>query len=248
MCLESLYEDYHSSRKLQKRVIGEDNFTYHFQLSVIKRFGRGEQFLDIGCGVGTIDFFLATKGKSVTGIDISRNAIKIASENARLFKQDNKLSFRVMNFPKEQPKSKYDFIICSEVLEHISDQTKAISKFQQLLKNKGRVFVTTPSQNSLLYRLGLTNRYDKEVGHLRRYTLESLTGKLKEGGFRVIYTDKKEGALREALFMYSLGGMVIRMANRFGFVGDLLTLFDNFILKILGESHIFVVAQKERSL
>jgi len=36
--------------------------------------------LDVGCGVGTLDFYLASKGKSVTGIEISKRAVNIANK------------------------------------------------------------------------------------------------------------------------------------------------------------------------
>jgi len=245
MYRKSLYEDYHSSRKLQKRIIGQKNFTYRYHLSVINRFGNGKEFLDIGCGVGTVDFFLATKGKYITGIDISKNAIKAASENAKLFKLDNKLSFRVMNFPKEAPKLTYDFIICSEVLEHIPDESVAIAGIYKLLRKKGRVLITTPSKNSPLHRLGLLKEHDKGAGHLRSYTVEGLSGLLRKRGFKIIYTDKREGALRKALFIYPVGSLIIRIANKFNIISDFLTFLDNLVLKIFGESHIFVVAEKD---
>lgn len=245
MYTQSFYEGWHVSRKLQKRVIIENNFTYRFILSAVRRFGRGKEFLDIGCGVGTVDFFLATKGKHITGIDISKNAIKAASENARLFKLDRRVSFRVMNFPKEAPKLTYDFIICSEVLEHIPDESAAIARIYKLLRKKGRVFITTPSKNSLLFILGLAKKHDQRAGHLRRYSVVDLINLLGKNGFRVIYTAKREGILREALFIYSFGGWIVKVASKFNLISEIVTLLDNLLLNIFGGSQIFVVGEKE---
>ena len=245
MYTQSFYDGWHISRKLQKSVIKENNFTYRFILSAIGRFGRGKDFLDVGCGVGTVDFFLATKGKHIAGIDISKNAIKVASENARLFRLDNKLSFRVMNFPKEAPKLTYDFIICSEVLEHIPNESVAIAKIYKLLRKKGRVFITAPSKNSLLFILGLAKKHDQRAGHLRRYSVVGLTNLLRKNGFRIIYTDKREGILREALFICSFGSWVVKAANRFSLISETVRFLDNLLLNIFGGSQIFIVGEKE---
>ena len=47
--------------------------------------------LDVGCGEGFYDIYLASRGFEVTGIDISENAIKLATENS--MKQSVKIKF-----------------------------------------------------------------------------------------------------------------------------------------------------------
>jgi len=245
MAKKNFYDIYHIKPVLQKKIIDKNNFTYKNVLNVVGRYCSGRnRILDIGCGVGTIDFFFAKKGKTIDGIDISENAMKIASENAKLFGLTKRLAFRKMDFPNEFPKQKYDFIICSEVVEHLVKDEWAIKKFHRLLRNKGRVFISTPSESSVLFRLGLTKKHDKWAGHLRRYTTERLTGLLKNSGFKIIYTAKREGVLRESLFIFPFLGIIVKLANRFAFIGNLITYIDNFLLKIFGESDIEIVAEK----
>jgi len=43
-----------------------------------------------------------------------------------------------------QPDSSYDAILCSEVLEHIPDPTKALDEFARLLKSGGKLILTAP--------------------------------------------------------------------------------------------------------
>jgi cyclopropane fatty-acyl-phospholipid synthase-like methyltransferase len=57
------------------------------------RVGRA---LDIGCGTGTNVLYLAEKGFDVTGVDISKVAVRKAAAKAR--ERDLKCSFYVMNF------------------------------------------------------------------------------------------------------------------------------------------------------
>ncbi|MCJ7805122.1 class I SAM-dependent methyltransferase [Patescibacteria group bacterium] len=245
MAKKNFYDIYHVITALQKRIIDKNNFTYRNILGVACRYAIGRnKILDIGCGVGTIDFFLAKKGKTVVGIDISENATRTAAENAKLFGLTRQLSFRRMNFPAKFPKQKYDFILCSEVIEHLPKEKLAIKRFRQLLRKKGRVFISAPSENSLLFRLGLTQKHDKWAGHLRRYTTERLTGLFENSGFKIIYTDKREGILRESLFIFPPLGIIVKLANKFAFIGNLISYADNFLLRIFGESDVVVVAEK----
>ncbi len=245
MARRNFYDIYHIKPVLQKRIIDKNNFTYKNILKVISHYSNGRnRILDIGCGVGTIDFFLAKNGKRVDGIDISENAIRIASANSKLFDLAKQITFRKMDFPNEFPKQKYNFIICCEVIEHLADDRLAIKRFNQLLMKKGRAFISTPSKNSVLFRLGLTKQHDEWAGHLRRYTAEELTRLLGNSGFSIIYIDKRQGLLRESLFMFPPLGIIVRLANRFAFIGNLITYTDNFLLKIFGESDVEIVAEK----
>ena len=68
---------YHQKTKAQHKIIDEGNFTYRVILSIINKYLKGtKKVLDIGCGAGTLDFYLANKGHNVTGIDISEKAIE----------------------------------------------------------------------------------------------------------------------------------------------------------------------------
>src|SRR6266536_876186 len=99
-----LYETNHGNRNLQKRIIGDNNFTYRELIKLLKPyFNECHSVLDIGSGVGTIDFYLASKGKKVTGIEISENTVSIAQENAKLFHLDKKIDFIVAEFPHKVP-------------------------------------------------------------------------------------------------------------------------------------------------
>lgn len=77
-----IYEVYHSKRNVQTRIIEDDDFTYQNILHFLKKYRiKNQVMLDIGCGVGTIDFYLAKKGAKVTGIDVSKNGIDTANKN-----------------------------------------------------------------------------------------------------------------------------------------------------------------------
>lgn len=239
----NLYEIYHSKSKGQGKIVGEKNFTYINILPILNScLGKNiNKILDIGCGSGTISLYLASKGYEVKGIDISKKAIEACKESANNIGLKN-VKFEISEFPKSLPQEKFNLIFFSEVIEHLPNDDLALRKIHKLLKPGGILFLSTPSKNAPLYKLGLAKKFDKEVGHLRRYTLEELKIKLKRNGFKIKKTYKKEGLLRNYLFLNTIAGKLIRFI-RF-FLVDIFTFIDNISVKLFGESQIIIIAHK----
>ncbi|MBL7036531.1 class I SAM-dependent methyltransferase [Candidatus Microgenomates bacterium] len=239
------YDDWHNNSTLQKKIIGEKNFTYrHFLEKVIPNIKKSTELLDVGCGVGTIDFFLAKKVKKVVGIDVSENSIKIAQRNAKLLNLEKNLVYMVMNFPEDVPNMKFDLVVCSEVLEHLKDDSKAVVQIYSLLKRGGVSIISVPLNSAPLYKLGLMGGFDKKVGHLRRYSVEEVVDLLENNGFKIKKTFLVEGMFRNFLFTHRIGNFFVRVANRFSFVSDIYTAIDVWLGKLLGFSDVYIIAKK----
>jgi len=204
-----------------------------------------ENILDVGCGVGTIDFFMANKGKKVTGIDISYKAITLCKANAKLLNLSGRLDFFSGDFLSLRISGKFDLIICIEVLEHIKEDNLVIKKIYELLARNGVLILSVPSKNAPLYKIGLATEFDKKVGHLRRYSFEDLESLITGEGFFAKEVIKTEGLLRNLLFLNKTAGMIVRVLNRVGFLSDIVTFFDNLSIPLFGESNIIIVARKK---
>lgn len=242
----SLYERFHNRMKLQKKVIGVKNFTYRDLIQVLEKYVKNEdKILDIGCGAGTIDFFLANKGLKVTGIDISVKAVEMCKKNSHELGFDSKLKFEKINFPIHSIVEKFNLIICSEVLEHLKDDKVALKEIYKLLFTGGITIFSVPSKNAPLYKLGLANIFDNKVGHLRRYTQLELKDLINDAGFDILEIIKTEGMLRNVLFLNSILGKTIKILNEIEFLSDIITYFDNLIIPLFGESNIFILAKKK---
>ena len=245
MNVEKFYDHYHSHLKVQRRVINENDFTYRSLIYFLRKHSINKaKILDIGCGVGTIDFYLATLKNVVTGIDISQNAISIAKQNTVNLGLWKQLKFQRMNFPKIVPLDKFDTIICTEILEHIKEDKLAVVKIKNLLLKNGIVIASSPSENSPLYKLGSLKIFDKEVGHLRRYTEDSFRKLFTDVGLEILELKKTEGILRNFLFTNSLGGFLLKILNKWP-ISKIVTFLDNLTIPVFGESDIFLVAKKK---
>ena len=239
-----LHEVYHSKIKLQRRIVDLNNFTYRNTLYyVCKYFSSSKKILDVGCGTGTVDFFIAQNDKHVLGIDISSKAILAAKKNSVNFGLEKNVRFRVLDFPDKKIKGKFDGVLVSEVFEHLKSDLTAIKAINKLCRKGAIVIASSPSKNAPLYRLGLLKDFDSRVGHVRRYTSKGFYSLFDKNGFEIIEFFKTEGILRNLLFTNNFTGNLIRFIR--GPLSDLVTVIDNLLIPVFGESDYYIVARKE---
>lgn len=241
-----IYERYHKNRKVSDRVIPEHSFTYINLINALKPYidNKKKNILDIGCGVGTLSIYMASKGHSVTGIDISKKAISIANLSKNRLGNNYDLNFKVSSAEKFSRIKKYDLVLISEVLEHLESDIQIIKKLYAIMDDvSSKLIVTVPSANAPLYRLGLLKQFDIDVGHLRRYKSKDLVNLLELGGFKVIKIIKSEGIMRNLLFTNKIFGFIVRFMN-IKLIGRLFMVIDRLTIPLFGESQLIVVCKK----
>lgn len=164
MSKTSFYDIFHKKATIQNKVIGDNNFTYRPAIGVVKDAAGnkpGLKVLDYGCGVGTLSLYLASKNNQVVGVDISRRAIKMANNSARMTGWSNFTKFSTTRSKKlDSTRNTYDLILCLEVLEHVENDRELLMSLSKLLKKTGVLIVSCPSLNAPLYRLGFAKKFD----------------------------------------------------------------------------------------
>jgi SAM-dependent methyltransferase len=238
------YDLFHKQTKVQLKIVPKNNFTYRNIISYIDKYlkNKEQKVVDIGCGAGTICFYIANEGNNVSGFDISSKAIKACKESSRVLNLDNLTRFKIVDFPEEYVEEKFDLIIFSEVIEHLRNDSLALKRIYTMLNKGGIVIITTPSIHAPLYRLGYAKSFDKRVGHLRRYTVEGLSKQCEDIGLKVIEVGKTEGILRNFLFLNPIMGKIVRLI-KFS-ISDVVAFIDNITIPIFGESNIIIIAQR----
>jgi SAM-dependent methyltransferase len=119
---------------------------------------------DAGFGSGVYSFTLADKVKSIIAVDVEKKKIEYAKA-VNYFKN---ISFQEMDLTKLTfEDSTFDFIICSEVLEHIKNHSVAFSELARVLGKGGTMLITVPYDSK-------KNRHDyTKWGHERPGYTES---------------------------------------------------------------------------
>lgn len=102
---------------------------------------KNDEILDAGCGEGLITYEVSKKTKRVVGVDISEKTIEANSRYA-----SDKMSFLAadLNDLDEKLDSRFDKIICLDVLEHAHGFENIVRNFGLLLKSGGEFLATIP--------------------------------------------------------------------------------------------------------
>jgi ubiquinone/menaquinone biosynthesis C-methylase UbiE len=99
----------------------------------------GDSLLDVGCGPGTITMDLAelVAPGHVVGIDRSKEVIERARASAEARALSN-LSFEVGDVYKlEFADSSFDVVYAHQVLQHLSEPTRAVVEMRRVLRDSG---------------------------------------------------------------------------------------------------------------
>ncbi len=118
-------------------------------------FSSDMNVLEIGCGRGDVSVYIASKVKSIIGIDYSNDAIKIANGIKKLSDEKirKRISFYVMKANKLEFKDgMFDMIIFIDTLDHLNkkETDQAFNQILRVLKPDGTIFIKTCSNKILL--------------------------------------------------------------------------------------------------
>lgn len=106
------------------------------------------KILDVGCGTGETLALFKELGWDVYGLEIDRNAIKIATErgleNVKLGGYE-----KIADFPNNY----FDSIRLYHVFEHMPDPRHCLQLIYKKLKPGGEVILGTPNANSMLSKI-----------------------------------------------------------------------------------------------
>lgn len=106
---------------------------------------KEQSFLEVGCAQGYYLSKVLKKTKKVFGVDIDAEFIKSAKKTGAIVKvaSGEKLPFKTAQF---------DFVLCTETLEHIPNWKKSVEEIKRVLKPKGKAIITIPLEKSCFWR------------------------------------------------------------------------------------------------
>ena len=149
------------------------------------RIKDGSKVLDVGCGIGIVSLSVAKEltKSSIIGIDIKKKNIIIANQLL------NKSNLSNVNFIhgdiNNQNDIKADYVILSNILEHIENRTEFLKNIQKISNSK--IFlIRVPNferdwQIAMRKELGIY--YFSDIDHKIEHTVEQLKKDLDKAGF-----------------------------------------------------------------
>jgi 2-polyprenyl-3-methyl-5-hydroxy-6-metoxy-1,4-benzoquinol methylase len=111
---------------------------------------RRETALDIGCNAGGYSKLISDCGFArVEGLDIEPALIAKANAAFAPGAPGRALSFRVENAEQLDRSRAYDFVLCTEVIEHTEHPERVIDNLRAVLAPGGIAVITMPNADSL---------------------------------------------------------------------------------------------------
>ena len=152
----------------------------------------GEKVLDIGCGSGRHTGEASRlNGVTIIGADMNFNDLIETRNRLNFIKncgehgggQRGISAADITSLPFET--ESFDHVICSEVMEHIPDDSKAAGELVRVLKPEGNLVVSVPRflPEKICWMLS-KEYYNANGGHVRIYKKKKIASLFKNQGLR----------------------------------------------------------------
>ena len=182
IAIKDYYNEFDKENRISKK---EWEHKVRIILSLV---GSGKKVLDIGCGAGINSEVIKLNGNEVWGVDIAPNNVKACRKRGIKCIQ---LDVEHKEFPHGW--GMFDVAYAGDIIEHIVDTEGFFKRVHKMLKPNGFIVVATPNLASLSRRLKLALgrnpdtdiSLEEGLGHLRYFTVGSLSQLLKRCGFAV---------------------------------------------------------------
>lgn len=112
---------------------------------------NGKRVLDVGCGGGILSESMARCGARVTGIDMGKAPLSVASLHALETELDIDYQQITVEELAEKMPGEFDVVTCMEMLEHVPDPSSVINACKILVKPGNPVFMSTINRNPKSY-------------------------------------------------------------------------------------------------
>lgn len=148
-------------------------------------FSKKPRILDIGCSAGMLIAMLPDRYSEAVGMDISKQQIEYARKNVK----KKRTRWVVGGLPDITASGTYDYIILSEVIEHLpKEQTATIFKnIHKKLNKDGSFIITTPNYRSIWpayeWMWERVSKLKHQDQHINKFNVKSLEKKLIKAGF-----------------------------------------------------------------
>lgn len=195
-------------------------------------FRENGVLLDVGCGSGQFLAKMRGLGWEVYGVEVDNMAVAVAREKFDLNVSSGTL--KSAHFPDNF----FDVVTLSHVIEHVDDPVGLLGECKRVLKEGGKIVITTPNINSLGHKwFGRFWRGIESPRHFFLFSLNSLELCTQKVGFDTVGI---RSTMRLARDIY-IASRLISISNRSSELSVAETYESSVLLKI--ESLLFLVIE-----
>lgn len=186
----------------------------------------GNRVIDIGAGKGNFLGFLSERD-----LVLATDILDVFIDDLRKLYADYRnihiLKYDIQDEEFIQIANKFDIdtVICNNVLEHAHDDLKALHNMRKMFNRSGNLILVLPAFGFLY------SRWDKSIGHFRRYDFKDIENKLIKAKF-TIRANFYMNII--GFFGWFLNGRVLKNTPKTGcLIEEQAVFFDRYIVKAL---------------
>lgn len=173
---------------------------YGLALQLIQKFNI-DSILDVGGGGSLLSPGLASQGYSVTQVNTSDDSSFVTKQSEILEKP---ITYFQKDFLDFTSRTKYDAVVCTSVIEHVSEDIKFFTRLLTKVKKNGILFLTTDFSPS-------GQRHSES--HLRTYNEKSLNQLISIGnkkGFTLYKNESDYSKFEQNVYNYTFCSLALQ--------------------------------------
>lgn len=154
---------------------------YRWIIQTIRPY-LGKHIAEVGAGVGSFSRLLrATEPKTLTLIEPSKKTHEQLSNQLRSTKTTKVITINdYLKGHEAELTDKIDTFVYINVFEHIKDDRAELKRIAGILKSGGHAIIFVPALERLY------SKFDKDIGHYRRYSKQRLRELCKAADLEVV--------------------------------------------------------------
>lgn len=160
---------------------------YHRDILSIFSPYLGDRILEVGAGTGNISKLILERQPShLYAVEPSDRMYELLCERLRGNLNASVHHSLLSDFMETGHAAEVDSVVSVNVLEHVRDDVAELELMRTVLRPGGHLCLWVPALPAL------NSRFDRSLGHFRRYRKRDLTKKLEQTGFvpvKVTYRD-----------------------------------------------------------
>jgi SAM-dependent methyltransferase len=161
------------------------DFAQNYHDWILSKFDPfiGQRLLEVGAGVGSVSKMILERYRKETWMVEPSEQLDLLRQNL-VSREHNRLAHPVPGFLADNldhlKQLKIDTVFYVNVMEHIRDDQAELDAVFDLLKPGGHILTFSPALPWLY------GKFDRRIGHFRRYTLRDMKEKMRTAGYEVV--------------------------------------------------------------
>lgn len=138
------YNRVYGDERLLGQYLGPERVVFYREIAEVAARFRASSVIDVGCGTGNLlrELVELAPYERVVGVDFAEAGIRRAAELVPVGE------FHASNLYDLDLEERFDLVLCTEVLEHVSDPEAAVKRLIDLCAARGAIIVTVPDGTS----------------------------------------------------------------------------------------------------